>query len=119
MGSFYSVCTGHEITGLVQLTKGYDYEVLSRLSIKNFEKLVNRLKEDRAEEIVYRLYLALLPRMTQETYVSFNDFYSMTKKDSRPMSEIRAELDQAEAAFKRKEEADGTIQTVGQHPDQE
>lgn len=119
MGGFYSVCTSYKITDLVQLTKGYDYAFVSKLSIKNFERLVTRIRDEQAEEIVYRLYLALLPRMTPETYVSFNDFYSMTKKDNRPMQEIRDELDRAEAAFKRKEETDGAIQTVGKHSDQE
>lgn len=120
MGGFYSVCTSYKIADLVQLTKGYDYAVIRRLTISNFKKLIEQIREQQTQEIIYQLYLSLLQRMTPESYMSFNDFYAMTKKDDRPMSEIQAELDAADEAFKRKEaERDGTIQTVGKHPDQE
>lgn len=119
MGGFYSVCTSYKIADLVQLTKGYDFKIISKLTIQNFKKLIEQIREEQTQEIIYRLYLSLLQRMTPESYISFNDFYAMTKKDDRPMSEIQAELDEVDQAFKRKEAERGTIQTVGKHTDQE
>lgn len=119
MGGFYSVCTSYKIAELVQLTKGYDFAIIRRLTINNFKSMIDAIQEREKQEILYQLYLSLLQRMTPETYISYNDFYAMTQKDNRPMSEIQAELDKADEAFKRKEaEKNGTIQTVGKHPDQ-
>lgn len=112
MGSFFEICIRYRVVDLVQITKGYDYSMIRKIPVMQFRKFLENVLEDRKQELIYRLYLALLPNMTKETFVSFDDFYAQTIIDQRPEAEIVEELDMIETKFKEKGGPDGTIQTV-------
>lgn len=82
------------------------------------KKLTDRVLKEQKEQILFSVYLSLLGRMNQQTYISFSDFVAMSQKDERPEEEILKELAEMEEEAK-KEDPDGAIQTLRKHSDQE
>ncbi len=82
------------------------------------KKLTDRVLKEQKEQILFSVYLSLLNRMNQQTYISFSDFVAMSQKDDRPEEEILKELAEMEEEAK-KEGPDGAIQTLRKHSDQE
>ena len=70
-------------------------EYVYRQPIHRAVKLVLTAIEEDRKTIVYQQWLALLPNMTKDTYITFSEFYETTKPkqvDMRPKEEIMREL---------------------------
>lgn len=70
--------------------------------------ITDRVLKEQKEQILFNVYLSLLSKMTQQTYISFSDFVALSVKDERTEAEIFKEFEDMEKQFK-KEDPDGTV----------
>ena len=84
-----------------------------RLPLTKALKLVAKAQEEDTRDYAFKIYLAKYPNMTQENFVTFNEFWEEIKPekkiiDNRSEDEIMKEILEIENKF-RKEESDGII----------
>lgn len=108
MAVFFEFCAKYKVVDLVQIYKGYDYNMLRSIPIRKIPAVTERIQSERREMILYEIYIELLGKMSRDTYISFSDFVAMTEQDTRPEEEIRKELAEMNKKFEKGEE-DGTI----------
>lgn len=90
--------TRKKVDVLVPL-KNYDSLILESIGVSGIREIVDQFWDEKKEEKLWDLYLVLYSRMTQENYVSFDEFKNYGSMDTRPTESIKEELESIEKQF--------------------
>ena len=104
MERFFRTCTqidSEEIIDLLLHRYG-NLEYIMQLDISSAIRLIDKAKEKEKEKRHFMQWVVQLPNMTQENYISFNDYVDkVTGKniDRRPLYECMAEIEEIKKKF--------------------
>lgn len=98
--SFFIV-TRYSLADLVVLFKGYDWNMITHIPIKQLENVIVGITKQNEREQMWDMWLQIYPHMTKETFISFEKWIESTKYDSRPTSVIENELNDIERYFSK------------------
>lgn len=81
----------------ILLSRYGNMQYILSLSIRHVYKLYNKALEENKRDKTYKLWLAIVPRYTNDTYESFEEFYERlyppsVEIDTRSKDEIMNEL---------------------------
>lgn len=99
----FFIAARYKIADLVVLLKGYDWNMISHIPIKQFENVIVGISKQNEKDKMWAMWLQVYPHMTKETFISFEKWIESTEYDSRPTSEIENELNDLEYIFSKKE----------------
>lgn len=90
----------------------YSLDHCRRLKLPRVTKLLQKAQEIKQREMMWDLYVSRYQLMTEETFVSFEDFYNPKAKelDNRPVEDILTDVREILDSFRKEgEEEDGII----------
>lgn len=104
MGGFYKACNksnSEEIIDLLLHRYG-NMEYIMHLDIATAIKLIDKAEEKEKENRFFLQWVVQLPRMTRETYMSFESYLDKVTGrniDNRPVAECMAEIEEIKKKF--------------------
>lgn len=104
VGKFFQTCSGideEEIIDLLLHRYG-DIDYILHLDIETAERVIAKAKEKERENRFFLQWVVQLPRMTDETYISFDSYLDRVTGrniDKRSVAECMAEIEEIEKRF--------------------
>ncbi len=104
MGKFFQTCSGIDETEVIDLLlhRYGNIDYILQLDIETAEQVIEKAREKERESRFFFQWVVQLPKMTDETYISFDSYLDRVTGrniDQRSVAECMAEIEEIKKKF--------------------